>query len=157
MCAELHVSVVSFAGHVDQGEAIFTAAQRETQEEAGFSLDQLRVVEEFKDILQYSVQNQPKVVHYWLAELIKADTPVILSDEHIRYKWGDIEATKHLSGFDNMLPTWDKAYHLLTSAYVSAGVIIYRVKTEVEFLLIQSSGGSRHWMPPKGMGNLPLI
>lgn len=52
-------------------------------------------------------------MHYWLAELIDADTPVRLSDEHVDYKWRNLEETKVLSGQEDMNLCLDKAEALL--------------------------------------------
>jgi bis(5'-nucleosidyl)-tetraphosphatase len=36
---------------------------------------------------QYDVRGKPKTAVYFLAELVKHDTPVMLSDEHQSFKW----------------------------------------------------------------------
>jgi bis(5'-nucleosidyl)-tetraphosphatase len=41
--------------------------------------------------LQYDVRGKPKTTVYLLAELIKHNTPVKLSDEHQSFKWVPLE------------------------------------------------------------------
>lgn len=62
------------------------AALRETQEEAGFLSSDLKVFE-FKQELNYRVNGVPKIVIYWLAELLNPDKSVTLSAEHKAYRW----------------------------------------------------------------------
>lgn len=61
------------------------------------------------------VKSKPKVVHYWLAELVDPETPITLSDEHTDYEWGGLEATKALSGFEDMNICLDSAESFLSS------------------------------------------
>jgi bis(5'-nucleosidyl)-tetraphosphatase len=41
--------------------------------------------------LQYDVRGKPKTAVYLLAELIKPDTPIKLSDEHQDFKWVSLD------------------------------------------------------------------
>ena len=43
-----------------------------------------------------------KTVVYWLAELNDPKTPVILSEEHINFKWLNLEHAQNLSGYKDM-------------------------------------------------------
>ncbi len=52
-----------FAGHLEAGETELQAAYRETEEEAGFSKDQLTVWEGFEKTLYYEVKGKLKKVH----------------------------------------------------------------------------------------------
>lgn len=72
-------------------------AQRETEEEAGLSARDYRIVEDFQRELHYTVKNnQPKRVVYWLAQLRDPNTAVKLSEEHQNLNWGDLEDTLKL-------------------------------------------------------------
>jgi hypothetical protein len=42
---------------------------------------------EHLSLFQYGVRGTPKTAVYLLAELIRQDTPVKLSDEHLDFKW----------------------------------------------------------------------
>lgn len=107
--------IIIVVGHVDPGEDTFTTAQRETQEEAGLTPDKYRVVENYKETLNYMVNGKPKTVYYWLAELLNLDTKIVLSDEHIDYRWGNLMQTKLLAGFDDMNRCFDNAEKHLSS------------------------------------------
>lgn len=77
-------------------------ALRETEEEAGFVKDDLRVFEDAKQELVYNVNGKSKTVIYWLAELIKKDKNARLSDEHQDFKWLGIEDACKISGYEDM-------------------------------------------------------
>lgn len=74
-------------GHVDPGEDDFTTAKRETQEEAGYLEEDLKIFKDISYELKYNVRDKPKVVVYWVAELIEPTKNPTLSDEHIAFKW----------------------------------------------------------------------
>uniref|UniRef100_A0A0B7A9P8 Bis(5'-nucleosyl)-tetraphosphatase [asymmetrical] n=1 Tax=Arion vulgaris TaxID=1028688 RepID=A0A0B7A9P8_9EUPU len=74
-------------GHVDPGESEFETALRETEEEAGFKKEQLKIIKDFERHLKYNVNGAPKRVVYWLSELCNPNEPVKLSHEHQDYKW----------------------------------------------------------------------
>ncbi|KAL3986355.1 NUDIX domain family protein [Acanthocheilonema viteae] len=82
-------------GHVDSNEDEWSAALRETFEEAGIMADNLDVHMDFMEILEYVVKknnryegevNKQKTVKYWLAKL-KDDKEIKLSDEHKDGRW----------------------------------------------------------------------
>ncbi|XP_045501692.1 bis(5'-nucleosyl)-tetraphosphatase [asymmetrical] [Colias croceus] len=89
-------------GHVDPGESDWETALRETQEEAGFTQNDLEIDKNTKKMLTYEVNGKPKEVIYWLAKLINPETPVKLSDEHQDFKWLPLQQAQELSGFDDM-------------------------------------------------------
>ncbi|KAK0168529.1 hypothetical protein PV327_002316 [Microctonus hyperodae] len=74
-------------GHVDEGENDMQTAIRETEEESGLKQDDLKIYHDVKQELNYNVNNEPKTVIYWLAELIKEDRDAKLSDEHQDFAW----------------------------------------------------------------------
>lgn len=49
--------------------------------------------------LNYEVKKKPKVVKYWLAELINPKTKITLSKEHTEMKWLTKTPAVELSGF----------------------------------------------------------
>ncbi|XP_043282850.1 bis(5'-nucleosyl)-tetraphosphatase [asymmetrical] [Venturia canescens] len=89
-------------GHVDPGESDMVTALRETEEEAGFVKDDLKIFEDAKQELNYNVNGKPKIVIYWLAELIKKDKNARLSSEHQDFKWLGIDDACKMSGYEDM-------------------------------------------------------
>ncbi|ENN70778.1 bis(5'-nucleosyl)-tetraphosphatase [asymmetrical] isoform X1 [Dendroctonus ponderosae] len=89
-------------GHVDPGETDLMTAYRETQEESGLKKADIKVFEETKTTLNYKVKGKPKVVHYWLAELINPDAKVKLSNEHQDFKWLPLKEACEISGYQDM-------------------------------------------------------
>ncbi|KAK2583886.1 hypothetical protein KPH14_001160 [Odynerus spinipes] len=89
-------------GHVDPGESDIETALRETEEEAGFVKNDLKIFENAKVELKYNVNGIPKIVIYWLAELINPDKPVQMSSEHQAYKWLGLQEACSLAGFKDM-------------------------------------------------------
>ena len=74
------------------GENDYQTALRETEEEAGIKLNQMKVVPDFQVELRYNVTNhrdgiqRPKIVTYYLAEL-EPSTEIVMSEEHQDFKW----------------------------------------------------------------------
>ncbi len=104
-------------GHVDPGESEFETALRETQEEAGFNREVLKLVDNFKVELKYSVQShqdgkvRPKMTTYWLAELIDpCVNQVRLSDEHQDFKWLPLQEAKDICGYEDFSLALDKCH-----------------------------------------------
>ncbi len=99
-------------GHVDPGESDYETALRETEEEAGFNAEVLRVIPDFKVEVKYNVTsrrdgiNRPKIVTYWLAELKNSkENEVKMSDEHQAFKWLSLNEAVELcseQGFKDM-------------------------------------------------------
>uniref|UniRef100_A0A1B6D6Q1 Bis(5'-nucleosyl)-tetraphosphatase [asymmetrical] n=1 Tax=Clastoptera arizonana TaxID=38151 RepID=A0A1B6D6Q1_9HEMI len=89
-------------GHVDPGESDFDTAVRETREESGINLADLRIIEGFKKIIEYNVKGKNKRVTYWLAELLNPETAVIMSEEHQAYKWLPLQDACQLANFKEM-------------------------------------------------------
>lgn len=102
-----------FTGHVDPGETEIEAAFRETAEEAGLSRNDLHVVDGFKKVLEYKAWGRPKKVIYWLAQLKDPKTPVVISHEHQRYDWFDLEAAVSHVNYDIMKQLLQEADHFV--------------------------------------------
>ncbi|KAH0540611.1 bis(5'-nucleosyl)-tetraphosphatase [asymmetrical] [Cotesia glomerata] len=101
-------------GHVDPGENDMQTALRETEEEAGFKKEDLNIFPDAKQEMNYNVKGKPKTVIYWLAELIKENRDVKMSNEHQDYKWLILDEACKLSGFKDMeetLRVFDKYIH----------------------------------------------
>ncbi|XP_060592178.1 bis(5'-nucleosyl)-tetraphosphatase [asymmetrical]-like [Ruditapes philippinarum] len=102
-------------GHVDKGETERQAALRETEEEAGITLDQLHLYEDFKDELHYVVRGKPKKVIYWLSELKNPEFSVKLSKEHKDMKWLNIEDAVEIAKYEDLRQTLKKAHSYISS------------------------------------------
>ncbi|XP_050295335.1 bis(5'-nucleosyl)-tetraphosphatase [asymmetrical] [Anthonomus grandis grandis] len=89
-------------GHVDPGESDIETAYRETVEEAGLQESDLKVFEDTKTTLNYEVKGKPKIVHYWLAELINPSAQVKLSHEHQDLRWLGLKEACELAGYADM-------------------------------------------------------
>ncbi|KAF6216086.1 hypothetical protein GE061_000424 [Apolygus lucorum] len=85
-------------GHLEDDENDLDAAIRETYEEAGLLRDQLRLIDS-QIPLKYTANGKPKVVTYWIAELIDECTTVKLSHEHQDYKWADYDQAFELVSY----------------------------------------------------------
>ncbi|CAG9762630.1 unnamed protein product [Ceutorhynchus assimilis] len=89
-------------GHVDPGETDLVTAYRETIEESGLQKSDIKVYEDTKMTLNYQVKGKPKIVHYWLAELINPSAKVKLSHEHQDFKWLPLKEACEIVGYKDM-------------------------------------------------------
>ncbi|XP_043256718.1 bis(5'-nucleosyl)-tetraphosphatase [asymmetrical] [Colletes gigas] len=92
-------------GHVDPGETDMETALRETKEETGLMADDIKIFEDARQELNYKVNGNPKIVIYWLAELIKPDKPIKMSDEHRAFKWLPLEEACSTAEYTDMQAT----------------------------------------------------
>ncbi|KAF7995272.1 hypothetical protein HCN44_004744 [Aphidius gifuensis] len=92
-------------GHVDKGESDMTTAIRETEEESGLLKNDLNIFEDVKKELKYNVKGRPKIVIYWLAELINPNKDARLSDEHQAFLWLPLEEACKKSGYQDLQDT----------------------------------------------------
>lgn len=90
------------SGHVDPGESDIETAMRETREEAGFVSNDLKVYENAKQEMTYKVNGVPKIVIYWLAELLNLDKSVKLSNEHQAFEWLSLREACDLAKYSEM-------------------------------------------------------
>lgn len=76
---------------------------RETEEESGLKRNDLTIFEDTKHTMQYVIPgNCLKTVHYWLAELVDCNKPVILSDEHRDFRWANLQEATRLGDYKEM-------------------------------------------------------
>uniref|UniRef100_A0A0N5A184 Bis(5'-nucleosyl)-tetraphosphatase [asymmetrical] n=1 Tax=Parastrongyloides trichosuri TaxID=131310 RepID=A0A0N5A184_PARTI len=88
-------------GHLDPGEDEWTAALRETKEEANISPEQYDIYKDFDYVMKYDVNGRPKTVRYYLGKLKNAES-VTLSHEHQNSKFCQLEECIKLTGFPEM-------------------------------------------------------
>lgn len=106
------------AGHVDPGENERQAALRETEEEAGITVDQLQLYEDFKTELHYEVRGKPKRVIYWLSELKDPNCKVKLSHEHKDLKWLSLKDALDIARYEDLKQALVKADDYVTNSVV---------------------------------------
>lgn len=75
---------------------------RETQEEAGFVPNDLKIFENVKQEMTYRVNGVPKIVIYWLAELLNPDKSVKMSNEHQAFEWLPLPEACDLARYSEM-------------------------------------------------------
>ncbi|XP_033354816.1 bis(5'-nucleosyl)-tetraphosphatase [asymmetrical] [Bombus vosnesenskii] len=92
-------------GHVDPGESDMEAALRETEEEAGLLVNDLNIFENVKEEQNYEANGKPKIVIYWLAELLDPEKPIRLSHEHQAFKWLPLEEACSIAKYKEMQNT----------------------------------------------------
>lgn len=88
-------------GHVDRGETDLQAALRETQEEAGLQETDFKMLD-FKRELHYPVKGKPKVVVYWLSELLNPNSKIKLSREHQAFEWAGLDRAIELAKYPDL-------------------------------------------------------
>ena len=86
---------------MDPGESDMQTALRETQEEAGFNKEDLKIHPNKKIELKYEVRGKMKTVVYFVGEVV-GDKEVVLSREHTEYKWLGIEKACMYAKYEDM-------------------------------------------------------
>ena len=76
-------------------------ALRETQEEAGFNKEDLKIHPDKKIELKYDVRGRMKTVVYFVGE-VTSNKEVVLSKEHTEYKWLGIEDACQYAKYKDM-------------------------------------------------------
>lgn len=92
-------------GHLDEGEDNLEAAIRETLEESGLveNKDYTILDRNYNIAINYLVKNKPKEVKYWIAEVHDNLTEVTLSDEHIDFRWAELQEAISLVKYEQMI------------------------------------------------------
>ena len=76
-------------GHIEEGEDELTTLKRETKEEAGIEEENIKIIDNFKETIQYFYRHEGKLIKkeviFYLAESKTKD--VVLSHEHTDFKW----------------------------------------------------------------------
>lgn len=78
----------SLLGRLDKGEDYFEAAVRETEEEAGYTADDLDILRDHPLPADASTRKgKKKTSVFWLAKLKNVDKQPELSEEHVDFRW----------------------------------------------------------------------
>ena len=104
---------------MNPGESKFEAAIRETKEETGFDNRNLKIIEDSKIEMHYTLTKRgrtwPKDLTYWLAELLEpTENLVKLSKEHQDFKWLPLQEAKDICGFNDFIEALDKCHGIIT-------------------------------------------
>ncbi|XP_067887922.1 bis(5'-nucleosyl)-tetraphosphatase [asymmetrical] isoform X2 [Heterodontus francisci] len=102
-------------GHVDPGEDDLQTALRETEEEAGLKSKDFNVLDGYKKEMEYKVNNSPKTVIYWLAELKDYNIEIKLSDEHQTFCWLNVEEACKLAKYREMQEALREAHQFIST------------------------------------------
>ncbi|XP_067887932.1 bis(5'-nucleosyl)-tetraphosphatase [asymmetrical] isoform X3 [Heterodontus francisci] len=105
----------SGARHVDPGEDDLQTALRETEEEAGLKSKDFNVLDGYKKEMEYKVNNSPKTVIYWLAELKDYNIEIKLSDEHQTFCWLNVEEACKLAKYREMQEALREAHQFIST------------------------------------------
>jgi len=109
-------------GHINPGETEFNAAQRETLEESGLTSQDYEIIPGFSTNVHYEARNTNKYVSYWPAKLKDSNTQVIISDEHVAFRWCDIECLAQICTRDSTTHAYRKLEHFLREKFFKNGV-----------------------------------
>ncbi len=107
-------------GHVDPGEDEWQSAVRETKEESGLDVEKdLQVVKNFRIVSEYTCTTKSRGTHdkrvtYWLAQLVRKEAKVVLSEEHRDFRWLPLEEACKLAKFESMQDALKKCEEKLT-------------------------------------------
>lgn len=103
-------------GQVDEGEAEFTTALREIGEEIGLVEDDLKIHRDVTKSVEYiERKGRQKIATFWLAELAR-DAPIRLSDEHLDYKWFNLEEACKVSEYMGLPSVLTDVHKYITTA-----------------------------------------
>ena len=109
-------------GHIDPGESDLDTAFRETDEEAGIKQADITLHENFKEELHYVIKksiytedlNKEKTSVYFLGR-VNSTQSVILSNEHIDYKWVTFQDAIATAKFENYSSLYTSAQNYLSN------------------------------------------
>lgn len=100
-------------GRVDKDEDDFLAALRETEEEIGFTANDLEIYQNHRIIVNSTTKHEKKkITVFWPAELKSINKNPTLSSEHSEYRWlnkdeasslYDINSIEMFKQFDNKI------------------------------------------------------
>jgi 8-oxo-dGTP pyrophosphatase MutT (NUDIX family) len=102
-------------GHIENNESEKEALIRETEEEAGIKKDDIRIIENFKEKIQYFYKHEGKLIKKEVVfYLAKSKTKAVkISKEHIGYKWLPYEEALKQLTFKNAKDILKKANNFL--------------------------------------------
>lgn len=89
---------------------------RETREESGLEAEMLSVYENITTKIKYFTFEKfprPKVITYWPAKIKDPHQAIVISDEHLSFKWLGLSEAKTISSRD--APMFDKFYEVISN------------------------------------------
>lgn len=103
-------------GNIETAESNIQAAIREAQEETG--LVNLTLINGFNEKIEYYYRRNQKLIHkevvYFLAEAKAKENAIILSHEHIGFKWAEFKEAFNRLTFENNRQILEKAHRVFT-------------------------------------------
>lgn len=78
-----------------------------------YKQEDLHVYERRQWQIKYNVDEKPKIVTYWLAEVPNVCKEPKLSAEHTEYKWATKDQVKCLVGYPNYTTMFDEMHHYI--------------------------------------------
>jgi bis(5'-nucleosidyl)-tetraphosphatase len=103
-------------GNIEAEESNIQAAIREAQEETG--LANLTLINGFTEKIEYYYRRNQKLIHkevvYFLAETTAKENTIILSHEHIGFKWAEFKEAINQLTFENNRQILEKAHRIYT-------------------------------------------
>ncbi|XP_020389047.1 bis(5'-nucleosyl)-tetraphosphatase [asymmetrical] [Rhincodon typus] len=102
-------------GHVDPGEDDLQTALRETEEEAGLGRKDFNLLDGYKKEMIYKVNNKPKTVIYWLAELKDYNIEIKLSNEHQSFCWLNVDEACEVAKYQEMQEALREAHQFIST------------------------------------------
>ena len=103
-------------GHLECDETELQTAIRETEEESGLKNDlDYKIINTTHSIqISYPVNGKLKTTFYWCAELNNDRNPqVILSHEHLEYKWLGIEEALKIVNYEAMKNALQQSHKII--------------------------------------------
>lgn len=90
-------------GRVGKGEDDFLAALRETEEEVGFTANDLEIYQNHQLIVNSTTKHgKNKIAVFWPAELKSINKNPTLSSEHNEYRWLNKDGASSLYGIESI-------------------------------------------------------
>lgn len=90
-------------GRIEKGEDDFLAALRETEEEVGFTANDLEIHRNHQMIVNSTTKHgKSKIALYWPAELKSINKNPTLSSEHSEYRWLNKDEASSLYGTESI-------------------------------------------------------
>ena len=108
-------------GHIEKNESEVEALLRETEEEAGINKNDLKILDGFREKIEYFYKQNGKLVKKEVIfRIMKSNTKsVTLSREHIGYKWLPYEEALEQLTFKNAKDILKKSNKFLKGILIS--------------------------------------
>lgn len=93
------------------------AAVRETEEESGLVRDTYEIIPGFSTHVHYEARKTQKHVAYWPAMLKDSKTQVVISEEHVSFRWVDLPCLIEICTRESTTNAYIKLENFLRNEY----------------------------------------